>query len=100
MTSELSKLVLESSDKGFNKFLDVCKEALNMYASLNISISISISIYIYLYLYIYIYIYIYICKFDKNNVSRLLPSQGHCMGLGGVIPLVGPGTKPQKLQLF
>ena len=34
MTSALSKLVLESSGKGFNKFLDVCKEALNMYASL------------------------------------------------------------------
>ena len=29
--SELSKVVLENSDKGFNKFLDVCKEALNMY---------------------------------------------------------------------
>ena len=28
---ELSKVVLENSDKGFNKFLDVCKEALNMY---------------------------------------------------------------------
>ena len=32
MTSELSKVVLENSDKGFNKFLDLCKEALNMYA--------------------------------------------------------------------
>ena len=28
VTSELSKVVLENSDKGFNKFLDVCKEAL------------------------------------------------------------------------
>ena len=34
VTSELSKVVLENSDKGFNKFLDVCKEALNMYAPL------------------------------------------------------------------
>ena len=34
MTSKLSKAVLENSDKGFNKFLDVCKEALNMYAPL------------------------------------------------------------------
>ena len=32
--SELSKVVLENSDKGFNKFLGVCKEALNMYAPL------------------------------------------------------------------
>ena len=40
VTSELSKVVLENSDKGFNRFLDVCKqgrcpwckEALNMYA--------------------------------------------------------------------
>ena len=31
MKSELSKVVLENSDKGFDKFLDVCKEALNMY---------------------------------------------------------------------
>ena len=31
---ELSKVVLENSDKGFNKFLDVCKEALNMYVPL------------------------------------------------------------------
>ena len=28
VTSELSKVALENSDKGFNKFLDVCKEAL------------------------------------------------------------------------
>ena len=28
VTSELSKVVSENSDKGFNKFLDVCKEAL------------------------------------------------------------------------
>ena len=34
VTSELSKVVLENSDKCFNKFLDVCKEALNMYAPL------------------------------------------------------------------
>ena len=34
VTSELSKVVFENSDKGFNKFLDVCKEALNMYAPL------------------------------------------------------------------
>ena len=34
MTSELSKVVLENSDKGFNEFLGVCKEALNMYAPL------------------------------------------------------------------
>ena len=34
MTFELSKLVLENSDKGFNKCLVVCKEALNMYALL------------------------------------------------------------------
>ena len=34
MTSKLSKAVLENSDKGFNKFLDVCKEALNMYVPL------------------------------------------------------------------
>ena len=34
MTFELSKLVLENSDKGFNKCLVVCKEALNMYAPL------------------------------------------------------------------
>ena len=34
MTFELSKLVLENSDKGFNKCLAVCKEALNMYALL------------------------------------------------------------------
>ena len=34
VTSELSKVVLENSDKGFNKFLDVCKEALNMYVPL------------------------------------------------------------------
>ena len=34
MTSELSKVVLENSDKGFIKFLDVCKEVLNMYAPL------------------------------------------------------------------
>ena len=34
VTSELSKVVLENSDKGFNKFLVVSKEALNMYASL------------------------------------------------------------------
>ena len=31
MISELSKVILENSDKGFNKFLGVCKEALNMY---------------------------------------------------------------------
>ena len=34
VTSELSKVVLENSDKGFNKFLVVCKEALNIYAPL------------------------------------------------------------------
>ena len=34
MTSELSKAVLEDSNKCFNKFLDVCREALNMYAPL------------------------------------------------------------------
>ena len=34
MTSELSKVVLENSGKGFNKFLVACKEALNMYAPL------------------------------------------------------------------
>ena len=34
MTFELSKSVLENSDKGFNKCLVVCKEALNMYAPL------------------------------------------------------------------
>ena len=34
VTSELSKVVLENSDKGFNKFLVACKEALNMYAPL------------------------------------------------------------------
>ena len=34
VTSELSKVVLENSDKGFNKFLGVCNEALNMYAPL------------------------------------------------------------------
>ena len=34
VTSELSKVVLENSGKGFNKFLVVCKEALNMYAPL------------------------------------------------------------------
>ena len=34
LTSELSKVVLESRDNGFNKFLKVCKEALNMYAPL------------------------------------------------------------------
>ena len=34
VTSKLSKVVLENSDKGFNKFLDVCKEAFNMYAPL------------------------------------------------------------------
>ena len=28
------KLVLENSDRGFNKFLGVCKEALKVYASL------------------------------------------------------------------
>ena len=32
MTSELSKVVLENSDKGLNNFLHVCKETLNMYA--------------------------------------------------------------------
>ena len=34
VTSELSAVVLENSDKGFNKFPDVCKEALNVYAPL------------------------------------------------------------------
>ena len=34
VTFELSKVVLENNDKGFNKFLDVCKEALTMYAPL------------------------------------------------------------------
>ena len=34
VTSELSKVVLENSGKGFNKFLVACKEALNMYAPL------------------------------------------------------------------
>ena len=34
VTSKLSKVVLENSDKGFNKFLDVCKEVFNMYAPL------------------------------------------------------------------
>ena len=34
VTSELSKVVLENSGKGFNKFLVVRKEALNMYALL------------------------------------------------------------------
>ena len=34
VTSQLSKVVLRNSDKGFNKFLAVCKEALNMYAPL------------------------------------------------------------------
>ena len=34
VTSELSKLVLENSDKGFNNFHGVCKEALNIYAPL------------------------------------------------------------------
>ena len=34
MTSERSKVVLENSDKGFNKFLGGCKEAFNMYAPL------------------------------------------------------------------
>ena len=34
VTSELSKVVLENIDKGFNKFLDVCKDILNMYAPL------------------------------------------------------------------
>ena len=34
VTSELSKAVLENSDKDFNKFLDVYKEGLNMYAPL------------------------------------------------------------------
>ena len=31
---ELSKVVVENSDNGFNKFLGVCKEALDMYAPL------------------------------------------------------------------
>lgn len=34
MTSELSKMVWENSDKGFNKFLGGCKEVFNMYAPL------------------------------------------------------------------
>ena len=34
VTAELSKVVLENSDKGFNKILGVCKEALNRYAPL------------------------------------------------------------------
>ena len=34
MTPELLKVVLENSSKGFNKFLGVCKEALNVYAPL------------------------------------------------------------------
>ena len=34
VTSELSKVVLENSDKGFNQFIGVYKEALNMYAPL------------------------------------------------------------------
>ena len=34
VTSELSKVVLEDSDKSFIKFLGVCKEALNIYAPL------------------------------------------------------------------
>ena len=34
VTFELSKVVLENNNKGFNKFLDVCKEVLNMYAPL------------------------------------------------------------------
>ena len=34
VTSNYQKLVLENSDRGFNKFLDACKEALKVYASL------------------------------------------------------------------
>ena len=34
MTYELSKVVLENNDKGFNKFLGVCNENLNKYAPL------------------------------------------------------------------
>ena len=34
VTFELSKVVLENNNKGFNKFLDVCKEVLNIYAPL------------------------------------------------------------------
>ena len=34
MTSELSKVVLEYIDQGFDKFLSVCKEALNIYSPL------------------------------------------------------------------
>ena len=34
VTSELSKVVLENSDKSFNQFIGVYKEALNMYAPL------------------------------------------------------------------
>ena len=34
VTSELSKVVLENSDKGFHKFLDVRKDILNIYAPL------------------------------------------------------------------
>ena len=59
MTSELSKLALESSDKGFNKFLDACKEALNMYASLKK----------------YIYIYIYIRGNSSPFMNRILSKE-------------------------
>ena len=34
VTSELSKVISENSDKGFTKFRGVCKETLNMYAPL------------------------------------------------------------------
>ena len=34
MNDQKSKVVLENSNKGFNKFLGVCKEALNLYAPL------------------------------------------------------------------
>ena len=34
VTFESSKVVLENNDKGFNKFLGICKEVLNMYAPL------------------------------------------------------------------
>ena len=34
VTSELSRVVLDNSDKGFNKFVDACKEAINMYPPL------------------------------------------------------------------
>ena len=34
VTFEFSKVLLENSDKNFNKFTGVCKEALNMYAPL------------------------------------------------------------------